>query len=232
MVMNVVLCRKEKKSLTWDILNIIGTLAFAISGALVAIEEDYDILGVFILGYTTAFGGGLIRNLLIGIPIENIWQQHLLFGVAFLVIAAVFVLPAKWMKIWIKWIVFFDAIGLGAFAIQGARYAVSIDAPLIAVVIAATLTGAGGGMLRDVFARRKPMIFHSDIYALWAALAGLAIGLGLFQNPYSTYFLLILIVLFRMLSVYYNWNLPRKVNWNRPGSIRENKSKENRRMIV
>ncbi|KRG16420.1 trimeric intracellular cation channel family protein [Lederbergia galactosidilytica] len=203
--------------MTWEILNIIGTLAFAVSGALIAIEEDYDILGVFVLGYTTAFGGGLIRNLLIGIPIVNIWQQDLLFAVAFVIIIMVFIIPTKWMKRWQRWVVFFDAIGLGAFAIQGARYAVSIDTPLIAVIIAATITGAGGGMLRDVFAGRKPMIFHSDIYALWAALGGLSIGLGLIRNPFSTYLLLAFIVLFRMLSVYYKWNLPRKINGDRLG---------------
>ncbi|GIN74451.1 membrane protein [Bacillus sp. J14TS2] len=211
--------------MTWEILNIIGTLAFAISGALIAIEEDYDILGVFILGYTTAFGGGLIRNLLIGIPIENIWQQDLLFAVAFFVILIVFIFPSKWIHFWQRWVVFFDAIGLGAFAIQGARYAVSIDAPLIAVIIAATITGAGGGMLRDVFAGRKPMIFHSDIYALWAALAGLSIGLGLIKSPSATYLLLAFIVLFRMLSVYYKWNLPRKGNWNRLHRVQSSNAK-------
>lgn len=200
--------------MTWEILNIIGTLAFAISGALVAIEEEYDILGVFILGFTTAFGGGLIRNLLIGIPIENIWQQDLLFVVAFLVITIVFIFPDKWMNDWVRWVVFFDAIGLGAFAIQGANYAVSIEAPLIAVVIAATMTGAGGGMLRDVFAGRKPMIFHSDIYALWAAIAGFAVGFDILNGPYTTFVLLSFVVVFRMLSVYYNWQLPRRANWN------------------
>lgn len=200
--------------MTWEILNIVGTLAFAISGALVAIEEEYDILGVFILGFTTAFGGGLIRNLLIGIPIENIWQQDLLFVVAFLVITIVFIFPDKWMNDWVRLVVFFDAFGLGAFAIQGANYAVSIGAPLIAVVIAATMTGAGGGMLRDVFAGRKPMIFHSDIYALWAAFAGLAVGFNILNGPYTTFILLALVVVFRMLSVYYNWQLPRRVNLN------------------
>lgn len=211
--------------MTWEILNILGTLAFAISGALVAIEEDYDILGVYILGFVTAFGGGLVRNLLIGIPIEQIWQQDLLFVVAFLVISIVFILPNEWMEQWIRWVVFFDAIGLGAFAIQGANYAVSIHAPLIAVIIAATMTGAGGGMLRDVFAGRKPMIFHSDIYALWAAFAGLVIGLDLIQHTFLTYSLLVLIVILRMLSVYYKWNLPRKLHGSYRSSLRKNKNK-------
>ncbi|VEF47596.1 YvgT [Bacillus freudenreichii] len=196
--------------MTWEILNVIGTIAFAVSGALVAIEEDYDLLGVFVLGLTTAFGGGLVRNLLIGIPVENVWKQDYLFAIAFVVITIVFILPNKWIGRWKKCVVFFDAIGLAAFAIQGANYAVSIKAPLIVVIIAATMTGAGGGMIRDVFAGRKPMIFRSEIYALWAALAGLSVGLGWISGPLSTFFLLTAIVFFRVLAVYFKWNLPQK----------------------
>jgi uncharacterized membrane protein YeiH len=210
---------KGEFALTWNILNTIGTLAFAISGALVAREEDYDILGVYVLGLTTAFGGGIIRNLLIGIPIENIWKQDYLFEIAFLAITIVFILPNKWIDHLKNWVVFFDAIGLAAFAIQGANYAVSIGAPLIAVIIAATMTGAGGGMLRDLFAGRKPMIFRSEIYALWAAFAGLTIGLDLIRGPYATMFLLIVIVFFRILSVYFKWNLPHNIQNNNKRSL-------------
>lgn len=198
-------------TLTWDILNIIGTIAFAISGVLIAIEEDYDIFGIYILGFTTAFCGGLIRNILIGIPIENFWLQDHLFEIAFLAITIAYILPIKWMYNWKNCVVFFDAIGLAAFAIQGANYAISIDAPLIVVIIAACMTGTGGGMIRDIFAGRKPMIFCSGIYALWAVLAGLAIGLEWIRGPYSTFFLLIIIVILRMLSVYFNWNLPHTI---------------------
>lgn len=198
--------------MTWEILNIIGTLAFAISGALVGKEEEYDILGVIVLGFTTAFGGGLVRNLIIGIPVENIWEQDDLFKVAILIILIAFILPNKWIYQWKKWVIFFDAIGLAAFSIQGANWAASIHAPLISVIIASTMTGAGGGMLRDVFVGRKPLIFHSEIYALWAALAGLAIGLNWIQGPFSTFTLLVVIVILRILSVYYNWNLPRKLH--------------------
>lgn len=197
--------------MTWDILNIIGTIAFAISGVLVAEEEDYDIFGIYFLGFTAAFGGGLIRNLLIGIPIENFWLQNYLFEIAFLAITIVYLLPKKWISNWKNCVVFFDAIGLAAFAIQGANYAVSIDAPLIVVIIAASMTGAGGGMIRDVFAGRKPMIFRSGIYALWAVLAGLTIGLDWIRGPYATFSLLIIIVILRVLSVYFDWNLPRNI---------------------
>ena len=63
----------------WDLLSIIGSIAFALSGAIVAMEEDFDILGIFILGFVTAFGGGAIRNLLIGLPISALWSQSQCF---------------------------------------------------------------------------------------------------------------------------------------------------------
>ncbi|MFJ5770065.1 trimeric intracellular cation channel family protein [Psychrobacillus sp. NPDC093180] len=196
--------------MTWDILNIIGTIAFAISGVLIAIEEDYDLFGMYVLGFMTAFGGGLIRNILIGIPIENFWLQPHLFEIAFLTITIAYIMPNKWIIKWKNAVVFFDAIGLAAFAIQGANYAVSIDAPLMVVIIAACMTGTGGGMIRDVFAGRKPMIFSSGIYAFWAVLVGLVIGFGFIRGSSATFLLLIMIVILRILSVYFDWNLPHK----------------------
>ena len=195
--------------MTWEILSIIGTIAFAVSGTLIAIEEDFDIFGFYILGFTTAFGGGLIRNLVIGIPVQNIWMQSSLFKIAFLVITLVFFLPNIWRGHLRSSIVFFDAVGLAAFAIQGAKAAMSFDAPLISIMLAAILTGAGGGMLRDIFAGRKPMIFHSEIYAIWAGVAGMIVGLNLVESSVLTFVLLGVIVLLRVASVHYNWNLPR-----------------------
>lgn len=196
--------------MTWDVLNIIGTLAFAISGALVAMEEDFDIFGVMILGFTTAFGGGTVRNLLIGIPVDLIWTQGNLFILAFSAILVVFLFPNQWwIHYWNRWGIFFDAIGLAAFAIQGAFMAVNSGASLAGVIVAATMTGAGGGMIRDLFAGRKPMIFRDEIYALWAALGGLLIGLGMIEGAWMTGGLLVSIVILRMLSVNYKWHLPK-----------------------
>jgi|SRR5699024_760565 len=195
--------------LIWDLLNFTGTIAFAISGAIIAMEEDYDILGFYVLGFTTAFGGGAFRNLLIGLPIEDIWSQGNLFIAAFLTITLIFLIPGRLLAYWNKWGIFFDAIGLAAFAIQGALFAVQAGLPLSGVIVAATLTGSGGGMIRDVFAGRKPMIFRTDIYALWAALGGLVIGLGIINGPLMTGALLIAIVTSRMLSVHYHWSLPK-----------------------
>ena len=197
-------------TLTWDVLNVIGTIAFAVSGTIIAIEEDYDILGVLVLGLTTAFGGGAVRDLLIGIPIKTIWDQGPLFEVALIVIFVVFLLPMMVLKYWNKWGTFFDAIGLAAFTIQGASYAVQSGASLVAIMFAASLTGAGGGMIRDILARRKPMIFQSEVYAAWGILAGLIVGLNLLHGPLGISILFISIVVLRMLSVSFNWRLPKR----------------------
>ncbi|WP_423190147.1 trimeric intracellular cation channel family protein [Alkalibacterium sp. f15] len=195
-------------TVTWDVLDILGAIAFGISGTLVASEENYDLLGAYILGFTTAFGGGTIRNLLLGVSVEGIWMQKNLFIIAFVSITFAFFFPHKWKPRFKHSAVFFDAVGLAAFAIQGSNYAVSIEAPVIAVVVAAVMTGVGGGLVRDLLAGRKPMIFYSEIYALWAALAGLFIGLDWISGPYVVTILFIALIILRVASVYYKWTLP------------------------
>lgn len=197
----------------WDVFHVfslIGTIAFAASGAIVAMEEEYDILGVFVLGLVTAFGGGVIRNLLIGVPVTTLWSQGLFLKTAGIAILIVFLMPIKLIHHWKRGEAFFDAIGLAAFAIQGALYAVKANLPLSAVMVAAMLTGIGGGMVRDIMAGRKPLVLRDEIYAMWAIGAGLAIGIADLQKPWELFALFMLVVLFRMLSVYYKWKLPRR----------------------
>ncbi|KOO46510.1 trimeric intracellular cation channel family protein [Priestia koreensis] len=196
--------------MTWEVLSIIGTIAFAISGAIIGMEEKYDILGVYILGIVTAFGGGAIRNLLIGVPVSALWDQSILFYIAFLAMTAVFVFPHNLLRHWKRWGNFFDAIGLSAFAIQGALYAVKMDHPLSAVIVAAVLTGSGGGMLRDVLAGRKPTVLKDEIYAVWAIVAGLLIGFKVIVSPLELYTLFFGIVVLRVCSYMYHWRLPIK----------------------
>ncbi|MNI52365.1 hypothetical protein D3C76_27430 [compost metagenome] len=194
----------------FDIFSIIGTIAFAMSGAVVAMEEEYDILGVLVLGLVTAFGGGIIRNVLIGVPVTTLWGQSELIMLAVLSIVVAFVLPMSWIRHWKKTEALFDAIGLSAFAIQGALYASEMKHPISAVLVAAVLTGIGGGMIRDLLAGRKPLVLRDEIYAVWAMLAGLAIGLGFFKSTVGLLLLFVLVVFFRMLSVHYKWTLPRR----------------------
>ncbi|MCG1020737.1 trimeric intracellular cation channel family protein [Sutcliffiella horikoshii] len=196
--------------MTWEVFSIIGTIAFAISGAIVAMEEEYDILGVYILGIVTAFGGGAVRNLLIGVPISALWEQGMLFQVALVAMTAVFLFPNNLLKHWRKWGNFFDAIGLAAFAIQGALYATSMNHPISAVVVAAVLTGSGGGIIRDLLAGRKPLVLRAEIYAAWAILAGLIIAFGIASSPIHLYILFVGIVTLRVLSYTYKWKLPNR----------------------
>ncbi|MBB5356124.1 putative membrane protein YeiH [Anoxybacillus mongoliensis] len=196
--------------MTWEVLSMIGTIAFAISGAIVAMEEEYDILGVYILGIVTAFGGGAVRNVLIGVPVSILWQQQTLFFIAFIAMTIVYLFPQKTLPHWQRWGNFFDALGLSAFAIQGALYAAQMNRPLSAVIVAAVLTGSGGGMIRDILAGRKPLVLRDEIYAAWAILAGIAVGTGIADSPVGLYGLFVIVAALRILSYTYNWKLPNK----------------------
>ncbi|TWI58917.1 trimeric intracellular cation channel family protein [Halalkalibacter nanhaiisediminis] len=196
--------------MTWDILNIIGTIAFALSGVIVAMEEDYDLIGVYILGLVTAFGGGAIRNLLIGVPVSALWDQGTLFTIAIIVMTIAFLFPSLWVNRWMRFGLLFDAMGLAAFAIQGALYATEMGHPLSAVIVAAALTGTGGGMVRDVLAGRKPLFLRKEIYIGWTMIAGLVIGLNLVSGVIGLGILFVAVVVLRMLSVYYQWQLPHR----------------------
>ncbi|WP_284639859.1 trimeric intracellular cation channel family protein [Paenibacillus silviterrae] len=196
--------------LNLQIFSIIGTIAFATSGAVVAMEEEYDILGVFVLGFVTAFGGGVVRNVLIGIPVPTLWNQGFYLKTALIAAFIVFIFPVNWIRRWKSWEIIFDAIGLSAFSIQGALYATQMNVPLSAVIVAAMMTGIGGGIIRDVLAGRKPLVLRDEIYAVWGMLAGLVIGLGWFQGSWPLLALFALIVILRLMSVYFKWRLPRR----------------------
>ncbi len=193
------------------VLSVVGSAGFALSGALVGLEQEYDVFGVLVLGLVTAFGGGIIRNLIVGIPVAEIWHQGPPFVAALVAMTLAIGLPITWNRYGKTPMLLFDAIGLATFAVQGALYAVRVHASLGAIVAAGTITGIGGGIIRDVLAQRKPLVLREEIYAAWALLAGLVIGLGL-VNPHralQVYTLILLVFLLRFFSVKLAWHLPR-----------------------
>ncbi|RUS55798.1 membrane protein [Kurthia sp. 3B1D] len=196
--------------MAWEVLSIFGTIAFAISGAIVAMEEEYDIFGVYLLGVVTAFGGGAIRNLLIGVPVSALWEQEMFFQIALVSITIMFLFPQRLLRHWPLWGNFFDAIGLAAFAIQGALFAVKLNLPLSAAIVAAVLTGAGGGIVRDLLASRKPTVLRDEVYAAWAILIGLIIGLKLVTGDIGLYVLFVVMTALRIISYIRRWRLPFK----------------------
>ncbi|GGF20750.1 UPF0126 membrane protein YvgT [Halobacillus andaensis] len=192
-----------------EILNVIAVSAFAFSGAIVALSERYDIFGTFILGIATAFAGGIIRNMALDVPVVHVWEQGYLLYVALITISIVYVFPKSWIMFWDRWNIYLDAIGLSAFALQGAVFAVAQGFPLGGIIFAAILTGVGGGVTRDVLAQRKPMVLHQEIYAVWAMLSGLMVGIGMIdvQSEVQYYILFILIIGCRVLSYHLGWHL-------------------------
>lgn len=206
--------------MSWEIFDIIGTIAFALSGALIASEEDYDLIGYYSLGFITAFGGGAIRNLLIGVPASAFWKQELLFAITLILITIVYILPFEKMTKWKFWDFSFgllDAIGLSAFAIQGALYAKELNLPISAIVVSSLLTGVGGGIIRDILAKRQPFVFKYELYAFWAILIGIIVSTIQLKTNIHLFILFGVIVCFRMLSLKYGWHFPKK---RKKGAIR------------
>lgn len=193
----------------WNILGLIGTVAFALSGALVAMEEDFDILGILVLGFMTAFGGGTIRNLLIGLPMSALWSQGVGFNVALLSMVLLMLMPQMVARHWEKAGLLTDAIGLAAFSIQGAIYAEKLGQPLSAVIVAAVLTGTGGGVVRDLLAGRKPGVLRSEIYAGWSILTAILIHFRIFKGDVGHYVLVLLITALRVYGEKHGWHLPK-----------------------
>ena len=189
---------------------IIGTIAFAMSGAIVAIEKKMDVLGVVILGITTAIGGGIIRDLLIGVtPPVSLCKP--LFPLIAIAVSLIVFFPKirRHINMDSMLMVIIDAVGLGAFTIVGCNSAVGFDNILLQIFLG-VLTGVGGGVVRDVFAAQMPTIFVKHFYAT-ASLSG-AIVYSLIL-PYSSSAAIIsgmlLIVTLRILAAKYKWHLPK-----------------------
>ena len=157
------------------VLDLLGVAVFAASGALAAMVAGMDLLGVFVLATVTAIGGGTFRDVLLG--------RHPVFWIKdptpiFVIIAAV-LLTLAWtrlMPVPRVALLVADALGLAVFAITGAQVAEEKGCPALVTIFMGTLTGAGGGVARDVLAAQVPLIFRTDIYAS-AAIAGIAVYL-------------------------------------------------------
>ena len=155
-----------------DIIEFIGTFAFAISGIRLASAKQFDLFGAYVVGLVTAIGGGTIRDLLL--DVTPFWMTDTIY----LIITA---LALLWVMVFSKYLVkmnntifLFDAIGLALFAVVGIQKTLDAGYPLWVATIMGTMTGAAGGVLRDVFINEVPLIFRKDIYAMACVMGGLA----------------------------------------------------------
>lgn len=203
------------------LIEIIGTIAFASSGAMVGIRKNMDIFGINVLGITTAVGGGCIRDLILGIHPPRMFLNFSYAGTAIVTSCLLFLifylnralLESEFIEKYERVMNMFDAIGLGIFTITGIRTAmeVSVGENYFLLIFVGVVTGIGGGMLRDVMSGLTPFVFKKHVYAC-AAIAGAILYLILHNYINDTVAMIIsasFVVLIRFLAARYRWNLPR-----------------------
>ncbi len=203
------------------VLEILGTVAFAISGALIAIKSRFDIFGVTVIGTLTAVGGGIMRDVLIGKIPPAIFSKVYIIIIAIATSIVVFFVAYLYRKKFdrVKEKIeqinnVFDAIGLAAFTVMGMEVAFesTFTSNVFLCVILGVLTGVGGGVLRDILTENPPYIFKKHIYAS-ASLLGAVIYYLLTivtENVIlPTAVAIIFIVTIRMLATVFRWKLPK-----------------------
>lgn len=205
------------------IIEIIGTVAFAASGAMVGIQKKFDLFGVLILGTTTAVCGGMLRDLILGLTPPLMFQNPVYVEIAagfslllFIAVRAGDHFPGSRYKQFYKQILnVLDAVGLGAFTVIGINTACAAgygESGFLLTAVGA-LTGVGGGLLRDIMAQEAPQIFVKHIYAV-ASIAGALCCIGLKgflpMGAAMTLGAAVTIVI-RLLAAHYRWDLPRAV---------------------
>ncbi len=157
-----------------SLMELIGTVAFAVSGALVAIDKKLDYYGIAFLATITAVGGGIIRDIIINLPLP-VALSNPVFIIICIATTAVVIVFYKWVTKLNGLVILFDAVGLAAFTAIGAKAALSNDVytPFVVITLA-LLTGTGGGALRDLFAREIPFVFRKEVYATACIVGALA----------------------------------------------------------
>lgn len=204
------------------ILELIGTVAFASSGAMIAIEKKMDIFEVNVLGATTAVGGGIMRDIILGLTPPGAFSHPVYVLVAALTSTILFVIayakPTAFESrvktdYYDKLMFWCDTAGLGIFTVVGIQAAVRAvgGENVFFFVFIGTLTGVGGGVLRDIMAGETPYILVKHIYACAAIAGGIVcvVGRTAFGEAYGTILGLAATVLLRFLAAHFRWNLMR-----------------------
>lgn len=193
--------------------DIIGIAAFTISGFLIAIKNDLDILGVLIASSLTALGGGIIRDAILSSPPFAFTTLHpALTLIATIFIAYIFKLYKK-DSIERKWMfVVSDTIGLVAFSITGALLAINAEYNFFGIVILSFITAVGGGVSRDIMINQVPTVLVSDFYGSIAVIVAFLLGALNFFNAINEFNIIVVAILsitLRLLAFKREWHLPR-----------------------
>lgn len=202
------------------IMEIMGTVAFASSGALTAIKQDMDIFGINVLGIITAAGGGVIRDIIIGHTPPVMFQRPVYAIVAMITCNILFLifccnrhfLENKFIVTYEKLMMMLDAVGLGIFTVTGVSTGMGTEyhSNFFLVLFLGVITGVGGGVLRDILATQKPYILVKHVYAC-ASLTGAVVCIVLWPagSIPAMWAGAAAVLLIRILAMVFRWNLPR-----------------------
>lgn len=199
-------------SIPWSfvILELVGTLSGAVSGARLSAAKNFDLFGAFIVGTATAVGGGTTRDLLIGkTPFwleDPIYLLICLFGLFWVIVFRKYLVRQN-----NTWFIF-DCIGFSLFNVIGIEKALSLGLPTWAAICLGVITGAGGGVLRDILINEVPLIFRKEIYATCCFAGGIVYVACLhylgWRPEGSAVLSCAVAITIRMLAVKYGWSLP------------------------
>ncbi|WP_435335332.1 trimeric intracellular cation channel family protein [Haloarchaeobius sp. TZWWS8] len=196
----------------FTLMNAVGTVAFAVAGASKGIEKDLDYLGVAVLGVVTALGGGITRDLLVGrVPGALLAESDMTLALAGVVLTLAMTRADAGDIADSPMLTLPDAVGLAAFAATGAIVGHEVGLSPFGVVITATLTGTGGGAIRDLLAQEVPSILHEDFYATCALAGGAAfwaVREAGFAQLWATGVCVGLALGLRLAAIRYDWALP------------------------
>jgi uncharacterized membrane protein YeiH len=193
-----------------SVIEISGTVAFAISGAFSAIQKRLDVFGVLIMGFVTAIGGGTIRDVLIGDTPVN-WMRDYQLPLIILGTVIVTIFFKKYIKTFKTTLFLFDALGLGLFTIIGIQKGISAGLNPGVCIALGTITGCFGGVIRDILLNDIPLIFHKEIYATACIIGGTLYVVLIHQMDTDIVKILAVTVVcgIRIIAVKYNLSLPK-----------------------
>ena len=191
------------------IIEILGTLAFAISGIRHAAAKHFDWFGGFVCGFAVAIGGGTLRDVMLGLP--PFWMTSPLYIVC-TIVAQIFVISVSRMlkRLDNAWF-FFDTLGLASFTITGIQKTIECGYPFWVAIIMGCITGAAGGVIRDVLLNKTPVVLRKEIYAMASIVGGLLywvltdMNVNMAITGVATF---VFIVTIRILAVKYHISLP------------------------
>ena len=201
------------------VLDLLGVFFFAVSGCLLAARRGFDLIGSLLLGSLTGLGGGVIRDLILGVPPAALAQPIHLVPPVVAVVLVYFLMPR--VERLSRTLLVFDAGGLALFCTTGTIAALSAGMNPVSAALLGVMTGVGGGLLRDVVANRDPQLFSpNDLYAIpaiiGAGLTSVLWELGLL-SALTQLAVAALVFAFRLVSLRYGWHVPHASRHHTPG---------------